>query len=533
MRLRCKSCGAGIEARDINLAALKADCIACGGKFHFGQEDVPPVGQGVAGEAEVPAPKHVKVSQVDGTLLIRRSWRDGPLDWMVYVILAWYALLGLAAWQLWWAVLPWQQIFQLTILLMVLAMAGVLGIYAFLQGLCNSTDISVNDRALRISHGPVRFSRRSTDWDFEAAAPQIRQIYGQMAINPSSGPSIHGAYDLHVILHNGVHEVAMHGIPREDEAIYLCQQIRKRLQLPGSRLEQSGAPEQVPRPEKIEVDIAGNTLSLVYRFGTLLTLTPAILLAAVGVIAIFVLSSTSALEGRGVSWLQWPLAPMLAGEVLIILLAIRLACRRRMITVDPKLLTIEEVPSQISQRISHSLRSTEQFYCTARPRRLRPPWRTGTALAFTYEVWAITGEGKHLPLIRNLPTSDEAFFIEQEIERHLGLEDTVVKGEITRPGSAKALDLQRLLNQRHDVLAALKLESGYATGQQYPASLRQVLRLYHLTGDDTLLHDASRILQLPINELERVMWELEEAPPEEEEAAREHDTEVIGLLPPE
>lgn len=48
----------------------------------------------------------------------------------------------------------------------------------------------------------------------------------------------------------------------------------------------------------------------------------------------------------------------------------------------------------------------------------------------TYEVHAITHNGRNIKLVTGLETSEQALYIEQEIEKYLGIEDIPVKGEI-------------------------------------------------------------------------------------------------------
>jgi hypothetical protein len=48
----------------------------------------------------------------------------------------------------------------------------------------------------------------------------------------------------------------------------------------------------------------------------------------------------------------------------------------------------------------------------------------------TYEVHAITHNGQNIKLVGGLETSEQALYIEQEIEKYLGIEDIRVKGEI-------------------------------------------------------------------------------------------------------
>jgi len=47
----------------------------------------------------------------------------------------------------------------------------------------------------------------------------------------------------------------------------------------------------------------------------------------------------------------------------------------------------------------------------------------------TFEVHALTHSGKNLKLLAGLPNSEQALFIEQEIEKFLHIEDVPVRGE--------------------------------------------------------------------------------------------------------
>lgn len=51
----------------------------------------------------------------------------------------------------------------------------------------------------------------------------------------------------------------------------------------------------------------------------------------------------------------------------------------------------------------------------------------------TYEVQAITHSGRNIKLVGDLDSSEQALFIEQEIEKYLNIEDVPVKGEIGGP----------------------------------------------------------------------------------------------------
>ena len=47
-----------------------------------------------------------------------------------------------------------------------------------------------------------------------------------------------------------------------------------------------------------------------------------------------------------------------------------------------------------------------------------------------YEVHAVTHSGKNIKLVDGLDTSEQALFVEQEIEKYLGIQDASVKGEL-------------------------------------------------------------------------------------------------------
>lgn len=55
---------------------------------------------------------------------------------------------------------------------------------------------------------------------------------------------------------------------------------------------------------------------------------------------------------------------------------------------------------------------------------------SGRNTTITYEVHAITATGTTEKLLSGLESSEQALFIEQEIERHFHIEDTPVRGQI-------------------------------------------------------------------------------------------------------
>jgi len=68
----------------------------------------------------------------------------------------------------------------------------------------------------------------------------------------------------------------------------------------------------------------------------------------------------------------------------------------------------------------------EQLYCKEKIHRGR------NSISTTYEVHAVTSDGKHEKLLTGLDESEQALYLEQEIARYLGITDQRVRGEMGR-----------------------------------------------------------------------------------------------------
>jgi hypothetical protein len=66
----------------------------------------------------------------------------------------------------------------------------------------------------------------------------------------------------------------------------------------------------------------------------------------------------------------------------------------------------------------------KQLYCKECVSRSR----NGTSL--TYELQAITHSGRTIKLVGGMDTSEQALYLEQEMEKYLGIADEAVKGEL-------------------------------------------------------------------------------------------------------
>ena len=76
---------------------------------------------------------------------------------------------------------------------------------------------------------------------------------------------------------------------------------------------------------------------------------------------------------------------------------------------------------------NHTLNSAdiEQLFCQEK-------FRQGKhGGSYTYEVHAVLTDGTKKELVSGLDDADQAIFIEQQLEDHLGIEDRRVPGELT------------------------------------------------------------------------------------------------------
>lgn len=90
-------------------------------------------------------------------------------------------------------------------------------------------------------------------------------------------------------------------------------------------------------------------------------------------------------------------------------------------------ITIEHTPLPWLGEQKVDARDIKQIYVKESITRSR---RGGTST--TYRVHALTHSGKNLKLLSGLPDSEQALFVEQEIEKFLRIEDVPVRGEMGR-----------------------------------------------------------------------------------------------------
>ena len=97
---------------------------------------------------------------------------------------------------------------------------------------------------------------------------------------------------------------------------------------------------------------------------------------------------------------------------------------RTQIVVGIGKITVRHGPLPWAGNLELQVGNVKQLY--SNEKRSQSDGSTSTA----YEVHAITQYGRTIKLVRGLETSQQALYIEQEIEKYLGIEDVPVKGEI-------------------------------------------------------------------------------------------------------
>jgi hypothetical protein len=173
-------------------------------------------------------------------------------------------------------------------------------------------------------------------------------------------------------------------------------------------------------PEGFTVEESGGTLRIQWKWTRLLGL-------ALGVFAIawdsFLVSWYSSISMDGPESLTMMLFPIPHVAVGIILpyLAAAFLMNETLIEVGQGELTVRHRPLPFPGNRTLKTRDVRQLFCIE---------RTGRKGGVSYHVMAQLASDREMKLVSGLPGAREARFIEQRIERRLGLSHCAVSGEI-------------------------------------------------------------------------------------------------------
>jgi len=128
--------------------------------------------------------------------------------------------------------------------------------------------------------------------------------------------------------------------------------------------------------------------------------------------------------GEGAPWIMFvfPIGHLAVGLGLTYVVLTGLL-NRTTVTVERETLTVRHAPLPWPGNVSVATDQLDQLYC----RRRISHGKHGPS--YSFEVRAVTQEGRKMTLIKGLESEDQALFIEQQIESRLGIEDRPVAGE--------------------------------------------------------------------------------------------------------
>jgi hypothetical protein len=176
-------------------------------------------------------------------------------------------------------------------------------------------------------------------------------------------------------------------------------------------------PLPVPLPDQITVAEAEGELRIERRWFTWMAIFLAVFCVFwFGFLAFWY---AIAIASRNVPAMLFPLLHVAAG-LFILYSAVAMFVNRTWIVVSAGRLTVRHGPLPWIGNHDLGTSTLEQLYCDQHVSRSR------NGVTVTFEVLARTTDGKRVKLVRGLPERDQARYIEQEIERHLGIVDRPV-----------------------------------------------------------------------------------------------------------
>jgi hypothetical protein len=182
-------------------------------------------------------------------------------------------------------------------------------------------------------------------------------------------------------------------------------------------------PIPVPLPGGVHVEERGRDLTIVRRWFSWVYIFLLFFCVMWNGMLVFFYSVIFAAGGPLVVKL-FPLLHVAAG-VFITYFTIAGFLNRTTFRVERDHLTVRHGPVPWRGNLDVSTMMLEQLFCTEQVSR----GRNGTTVR--YGVEAVLKDGRHLKLATGLDAREQALFIEQAIEKHLGIQDRRVRSEMT------------------------------------------------------------------------------------------------------
>ena len=180
---------------------------------------------------------------------------------------------------------------------------------------------------------------------------------------------------------------------------------------------------QVPEPSGLRVDDSGPGLRIVYRWFSFVFIFMAFFCIAWDSFLVFWYSMAL---GGNIIWLMvvFPVAHVAIG-VGMTYTTLAGFLNHTTVTVDGELLTIRHGPLPWWGNQTLYTDTLNQLYTQQKTS------GTSEGTSFSYNLCALTKDGRKFVLISRLPEKDQTLFIEQRVEKHLGIEHRHVPGEVS------------------------------------------------------------------------------------------------------
>ena len=223
--LRCKSCGAPLAERDIDLRLAIARCGHCNvvmsiGAPHTTGGSAPTTTTRPSIRPKVGLPERFQIEDLGSTLTISRSWFHPMNFFLLFFSIAWNGFM------VFWHVMAFQSGFLIMSLFGLLHTAVGIGlIYGVAAGFLNKTNVSVGRGMLEIKHGPIPWKG-----NIAIQVADIEQLFVLEKVRHSEN-STHSAYELHAVMRSGERQLVTRKVENADQALYLEQEIERFLKI--------------------------------------------------------------------------------------------------------------------------------------------------------------------------------------------------------------------------------------------------------------------------------------------------------------
>ncbi len=192
--------------------------------------------------------------------------------------------------------------------------------------------------------------------------------------------------------------------------------------LPAGELGEARDILPVPLPARVRVETRGRDLTVVRRwFSWSYLLMLGFCLLWFGFLAAWY--GIALATDAPLAFKLFPLLHVAAG-LFIAYLTLTGFVNRTRLTIERDHLTVRHGPLPWPGAVDVGTSLLEQLFCTEKVSRGR------NGIILRYNVEALTRDGRHLKLVQGLDTREQALFIEQTVESHLGIKNRRVRSEM-------------------------------------------------------------------------------------------------------